>query len=73
MYFLFVLVICLLSLPTLFKDKCYSLEDDIYNTYKQLMKYSSTIVYELAFRKLQLYIFLVLVDVRTEIVYKIWL
>ena len=34
MYFLFVLVVCLLSLPILFKDKCYSLEDDIYKTYK---------------------------------------
>ena len=34
MYFLFVLVICLFSLPTLFKDKCCSLEEDIYNTYK---------------------------------------
>ena len=30
-----MLVVCLLSLPTLFKDKCYSLEDNIYNTYKQ--------------------------------------
>ena len=34
MYFLFVLVICLLSLSTLFKDKCYSLEEDIYNAYR---------------------------------------
>ena len=34
MYFLFVLVIYLLSLPTLFKDKCCALEEDIYNTYK---------------------------------------
>ena len=34
MYFLFVLVICLLSLPTLFKNKCYYLEEDTYNTYK---------------------------------------
>ena len=34
MYFLFVLVICLLSLSTLFKEKCYSLEEDIYNTYR---------------------------------------
>ena len=30
MYFLFVLVICLLPLSALVKDKCYSLEEDIY-------------------------------------------
>ena len=34
MYFIFVLVICILSLPTLSKDKCNSLEDDISDTYK---------------------------------------
>ena len=34
MYFLFVLVVCLLSLSALFKDKCYSLGEDIHNTYK---------------------------------------
>ena len=34
MHFLFVLVVCLLSLPTLFKDKCYFLGEDVYNTYK---------------------------------------
>ena len=28
------MIICLLSLPTLFKDKFYSLEEGIYNTYK---------------------------------------
>ena len=33
-YFLFVLVICLLSLSTLFKEKCYYFEEDIYNTYR---------------------------------------
>ena len=33
MYFLFVMVICLLPL-SLFKDKYYSLEENIYNTYK---------------------------------------
>ena len=34
MNFIFMLVICLLSLPTLFNDKYYSLEEVIYNTYK---------------------------------------
>ena len=33
MYFIFVLVICLLSLSTLFKDKCYSLDEYIYSIY----------------------------------------
>ena len=68
MYFLFVLVVCVLSLSTLFKEKCCSLEKDIYNTYGYMdihQQYSSTI-YELAFQKRHLYIFLVLVYVHTE-------
>ena len=58
-----VLVICLLYLPTLFKDKCYFLEDAIPKT---TLKYSSTMVYEIVFLKLQLYMVLVLVYVHTE-------
>ena len=39
MLFIFVLVICLLYEPTLFDANCYSLKQDIFNTYKHSEKF----------------------------------
>ena len=64
MSFVIVLVVCL-SLPTLFKDKYCSLEDDIYNTYKHSEIFINNNM-RISFLKIQLYIFLVFIYVNIE-------
>ena len=70
MLFLFVLVICLLSEPTLFDDNCYSLKQDIFNIYKHSEKFINGSIRISCSKTLVLHVFSLLMYTQ-KTVYKI--